>query len=264
MVDSVSLIITTYNWKEALDRVLLSVANQTVLPSEVVIADDGSRDDTRLMIQEKMSDFPCSLIHCWQEDKGFRAAAIRNKAIAQSKSDYVVMIDGDMILHQNFIRDHAAIARKGVMVQGGRVITSAETAQSILADDASIGFFTLGIGNRFNVLNSSLLSSVFSRTIHGLVGARTCNFAVWRDDLLRVNGFNEDFFGWGREDSELTARLLHIGKERLKLKFMATAYHLYHVENSRQCLAENDMLLEQCLREKWVWCDNGINKYLPM
>ncbi len=261
MVDSVALIITTYNWKEALQRVLLSVSNQVVLPSEVIVADDGSTDDTRLMVEALAKDFPCPLIHCWHEDKGFRAAAIRNKSIAQSTADYIVMIDGDMVLHPLFIKDHIAVAKKNIIVQGSRVITSPIAAQEILSGQATIGFFLRGISNRLNALNSSVLSCIFSRKVYGLKGAKTCNFAVWRDDLVAVNGFNEDFVGWGREDSELTARLLHAGKQRVKVKCMATAYHLYHDENSRHSLAQNDAILEQCIQNKKMWCDNGINKY---
>ena len=266
MANSASILITTYNWKEALDRVLASVLAQSELPKEVVIADDGSREDTKDLIDAYKKILPVPLIHCWQEDKGFRAAAIRNKAIANMTADYVIMIDGDMCLHPHFVRDHRRAAKKGVFVQGSRVITSRLVADKILSGELDpqsfMSFFTPGIGNRLNALNSSVLSKFFSRIDTQLKSTKTCNFSAWREDLIDINGFNEDYIGWGREDSDLVARLFHKGLKRIKLKFMANAYHLYHKENPRDHLSQNDTLLKQCLQSKQVRCENGLDKYI--
>ncbi len=259
---SVSLVITTYNWKDALEQVLLSVQRQQQLPQEVIVADDGSREDTKSLVETYQQAFPCPLVHCWQEDDGFRLSAIRNKAIAMATADYIVIVDGDMVLHPRFVRDHAVVARPNTFVQGSRVITSPEKAQKMLQGDRSVHLFSAGISNRLNAINSPFLSRCVSKIKNSLVATRGCNFAAWRKDLIEVNGCNESFTGWGREDSELTARLLHSGKQRLKLKFMATAYHLYHNENSRSSLSQNDTVLAKCLEEKWVRCDNGLDKYL--
>ena len=118
-----SLIITTYNWKEALELVLLSALSQSISPDEIIIADDGSRDDTKQLIENyiKKSDIP--IIHSWQEDNGFRAAQSRNKAISKSSYEYIILIDGDIILEQNFIRDHKRFAKKGFFSQGGRAVS---------------------------------------------------------------------------------------------------------------------------------------------
>ena len=93
-------------------------------------------------------------------------------------------------------------------------------------------------------------------------GVRTCNFAFWREDALAVNGFNEDFIGWGREDSEFTARLLNYGLMRRSVKFNALAYHLYHSRNDRSYLPENDRLLKDTIEQKRIWCEKGVNAYL--
>ena len=265
MSNSVSILITTYNWKEALEKVLLSVLNQSLMPKEVVIADDGSRKDTRNLIRDYQKLFPVPLIHCWQKDDGFRAAAIRNKAIAKITADYVIMIDGDMYLHPHFVKDHITAAKKGLFIQGSRVITNNNLATKILADKVdslrSLSIFSEGISNRINMLNSLLLSRLFSCIDTKMRSTKTCNFSAWREDLIEINGFNENYVGWGREDSDLVARLLHNGLRRMKLKFLATAYHLYHHENSRDQLSNNDRLLELCLKTKQIRCKNGIDKH---
>ena len=121
---NISLLISTYNWKEALRQSLLSIFNQTVLPHEILIADDGSTDDTRLLIDEMREISPVPIIHLWQEDDGFRVASIRNKAIARATGDYIVQIDGDIFVNKHFIQDHIEMAEEGYFVCGSRVLLS--------------------------------------------------------------------------------------------------------------------------------------------
>ena len=141
----VGLIISTYNWVKALSLVLDSVKRQTHLPDEVVICDDGSRSDTKNFIIDLQKIFPCSLKHVWQEDKGFRAAAIRNKGINELSSniDYVVVIDGDMILHNKFIEDHIRVAEKNCFIQGGRALISKNATMMIFTQKGSNDGFHL-------------------------------------------------------------------------------------------------------------------------
>ncbi|RBQ31269.1 family 2 glycosyl transferase [Arcobacter sp. FW59] len=259
---TVSLIITTYNWKEALDAVLKSVTKQIVLPDEVIVADDGSKIDTKKLIESWQKIFPVPLIHSWQEDDGFRAAQSRNKAIAKANSDFIVMIDGDMVLSKKFISDYKESAKIGYFIQGGRVITDKECSEKIISSDYIPHFFTKGIKNRKNTISCSFLSKLFSFERNSDKGTRTCNFGCWKKDLIEVNGFNNDFVGWGREDSEFVIRMLNAGKKRLYLKFVAVAFHLYHNENARASLKENDKLLQETIDKKLIFCENGINKYL--
>lgn len=109
----VSLVISTYNWKEALGLCLLSVTRQTVIPTEVIIADDGSRSDTKLLIEEFKNHFPCPIKHVWHEDNGWRKCIIMNKAFAVCEGDYIIEIDGDIIMHSHFIEDHVTEATPG-------------------------------------------------------------------------------------------------------------------------------------------------------
>lgn len=257
-----SLIITTYNWKEALKVVLETVKRQKLLPDEVIVADDGSREDTADVIKAVANGFPVPLIHCWQEDAGFRAAQSRNRAIAKSTGDYLIIIDGDIVLPQTFVADHVQHAKQGLFIQGGRVLFDHKISEQVIATGVFPAFFSRGIKNRKNLINSQLLSKLFSKISNSDKSTRSCNMSFWKEDVLTVNGFNQDFVGWGREDSEFTHRLLNLGKKRLYLKFSGVGYHLYHAENERGTLAENDKILADTIEQKRVYCDKGINQFI--
>ena len=259
----ISLIITTYNWKEALELSLRSVLKQNILPLEVIVADDGSREDTAELVRTVAANAPVPIIHSWQEDQGFRLARSRNRALARASGNYIILIDGDVLLEKHFIFDHQRVARPGFFVQGTRVLLNESLSAKVLREQhLGISFCTRGVENTKNCLRSDLLSKMFSFKSRRLRGVRTCNFAFWRRDAIVINGFNEAFVGWGREDSEFTARLIHNGLMRRNIKFNALAYHLYHPMNDRKNLEENDRLLEKTVREKLTWCDRGINQYL--
>ncbi|OGQ98795.1 MAG: hypothetical protein A2505_06585 [Deltaproteobacteria bacterium RIFOXYD12_FULL_55_16] len=257
----VSLIITTYNWQEALALVLASALRQTRLPDEIIVADDGSADGTSELVREVARQTPIPVHHCWQEDKGFRAARARNRAIAAATGEYVILIDGDIVPDRHFIEDHLLAARQGFFVQGGRVLLDQRRTRELLAGrEVNLSFFARGLANRKNALRSRLLSLFFSCQAHGLSGIKTCNFAFFRADALAVNGFAEDFEGWGREDSDFAARLLNYGSRRWNLRFQAVAFHLYHPVQSRERLPANDTLLARTVTDNLVWCVNGIQK----
>ncbi|MDX1809434.1 MAG: glycosyltransferase family 2 protein [Sulfurospirillaceae bacterium] len=259
-----SLIITTYNWPDALEQTLKSVLRQTHIPDEVIIADDGSTDATKALIEKFSLENPqLNIIHSWQEDEGFRASASRNKAIARSHCKYIVLVDGDMILEQNFISDHLKFAKDGYFTQGSRVLVKeAKTKEIFDGKVLKNSWLSCGISNRKNAIHSNVLSKIFSKKSQSLRGIKTCNFAFFREDCIRVNGFNEDFIGWGREDSEFAIRLLNSGIQRQNLRFNAVAFHLYHKENSRKMLEKNDEILQESVDKKLMWCQNGIDKYL--
>lgn len=256
----VALIITTYNWKDALSCVLESVLRQTHLPDEVIIADDGSKEDTRQLIENYKIKFPVPLIHSWQEDKGFRAARSRNLAIKMSSSDYLIFIDGDMYLDKSFIHDHQQAACNNSIIQGSRVITSPQRASKIISGEIP-AFFSSGISNRVNAISNRWLTKIASRGTQSLRGTKTCNIAFWKKDAVAVNGFNEDFVGWGREDTEFVVRMLNSGCSMIKQKFSCCAYHLYHEENRKQSLTGNDNILNKTIEKKAKICSNGLIKY---
>ncbi|ANP75003.1 family 2 glycosyl transferase [Vibrio crassostreae 9CS106] len=258
----VSLIITTYNWKEALSVVLDSVRQQVRLPDEVVIADDGSREDTKLLIEKYRRDFPVPIIHSWQPDDGFRAAESRNRAIAKASSDYIIIIDGDIYLPPHFIVEHVNAAMVDQFIQGGRVSLDQQLSHRLMTKGVVPKCWDRGIKNRKNMLRGYLLSKVTSRIWNEDKSTRSCNMSFWRSDALAVNGFNNAFVGWGREDSEFVYRMLNKGLNRLYLKFAGVGYHLYHEESPRSSLERNDRLFQNTINKKLIRCDDGIDRYL--
>ena len=261
----VSLIITTCNWKEALEVALLSAFDQTMLPDEIVVADDGSRSDTRDIIALLAKDAPVPILHSWQRDKGFRLARSRNRAIARATGDYVILIDGDVVMEKHFIEDHLAFRHPGFFVQGTRVLLKSALSERVLQNKGmEQAFCYKGVENKKNCLRSKLLAKMFSFSSRSLVGVKTCNFAFFKKDAIAVNGFNEEFVGWGREDSEFIVRLLNKGVRRQNMKFNGLVYHLYHPMNDRTRLQHNDHILQQTIAKQLTWCDKGINQYLGL
>ena len=117
----------------------------------------------------------------------------------------------------------------------------------------------MGLKNRKNCIHSKLLARIFSNKKNHLRSIKSCNMAFYRKDCLHVNGFNNDFEGWGREDSEFVARLINSGVKRKNIRFNAIQFHLWHNENSRKLLEKNDAILNESINNLTQWCENGIN-----
>ena len=256
-----SLVITTYNWPKALEACLNSALDQTVTPKEIIIADDGSKQETIDLVKRFQQSYPQSnIIHSWQEDKGFRAGMSRNRAISKATGNYIIIIDGDLILNKHFVEDHIKNMQKGCFIQGSRVITSPIAAKEIM-EGKKINLFTKGLKNNINMVRSKLLSKIFTKVDRNLRGVRSCNMSFFKDDLIRVNGFEEEIEGWGREDSELAVRLFNIGCKKKKLKFEALTCHLYHNENDRSRLKKNDEYLANAIENKKTKAKKGLDRY---
>ena len=259
----VSLVITTYNNPAALLLVLKSIEGQSLLPFSVVIADDGSDNNTKKLIKNFQLTTCLKIIHSWQKDKGFRAAKSRNKAIAESKADYIILVDGDVILHPEFVQDHINNAEIGFFIQGTRVLITQDATKNVYKRMRIIfSFFSHGIKNRKNAIHSDFLSKIFLKKKNHLSGVKTCNMSFFKEDCVNINGFNNDFEGWGREDSEFVVRLFNSGIVRKNLRFNAIQFHLWHFENSRALLKKNDVILNSSINSNSKWCNNGIDKYL--
>lgn len=258
-----SLVIATYNWPEALELVLLSVLNQSILPNDILIADDGSTQATKQLINNYSNKFQSGINHIWQEDKGFQKTSILNKAVAEANGDYIIQIDGDIVLHKHFISDHLSNAKKDNFIHGSRAfLSTTKTQQSITNANIDFSFFEKGMKNRMNCLRSNFLSFFFSTANKGLKGTRGCNFSFWKQDFINVNGYNEDMTGWGKEDTELSVRLMNSGLKKYKLKYLAICYHLHHNTASKEGLNINNLILAETISRKKTSCSNGINKYV--
>ena len=185
----ITLIITTYNWPEALFLVLKSIQEQSTLPDEIIIADDGSNKKTQEMISSFNYCSNLNIIHSWQKDIGFRASRCRNKAISKSSGDYIILIDGDVILHPKFIHDHIINAESGFFIQGCRSFLTKKISSSILINhNIHFSFLSSGVKNRKNIIYSSLLSRIFSTKYNNLKGIKSCNMSFYLKDFLSVNG----------------------------------------------------------------------------
>ncbi len=260
---NVSLIVTTYNWKEALNLVLLSARRQTVPPLEIIVADDGSGPDTEEVIRRHRAEAEFPIIHSRQEDRGFRAARSRNLALARAAGEYVILIDGDVVIHKDFVEDHLKFARRGFFAQGGRVLLSEELTRKALEEEIlDFHFSWRNLDKKKKAFHSEVLARMFNTKPAGVKGIRTCNFAFWADDALAVNGFNEDFTGWGREDGEFAARLLNNGVRRQNIRFHAITCHLHHPVRPLDSLPANDALLAETIEKKLVWRPNGLSNHL--
>lgn len=266
----VSLIVSTYNRADALEAVLVSICNLAINPSQVIIADDGSGAETEIIIAkyQKISSIP--ILHVWHPDEGFRVAEIRNKALALVKSGYVIMIDGDMILNRYFVKDHLNFAQKSFFIQGKRFLLTEKKTIELLTDPSTPFIPQWGdpdnehrLEKRLFAFRSPLLcrltSRRFKRKVHGL---RACNMSFFYEDLVRINGFNNLFTGWGVEDLELVERLFNAGIKRKDIAFSALAYHLHHKIESRESLPANKLILTETITNKSMWCENELNKFL--
>jgi glycosyltransferase involved in cell wall biosynthesis len=260
-----SLIVTTYDWPAALDLVLESALRQTVSPGEVFVADDGSDERTAIVVRGFIDRFRARGVpvhHVWHPDRGFRAAEIRNRALARARGDYILLVDGDCILHPAFTRSHLAFARPGAFVQGTRALLSEwRSARALSRRQTTFHALQAGISNRVNALSASWLSRVVPSSRDPLSGVRSCNMGFWRADAVRVNGFDERFVGWGREDSDFVARMTIAGVRRRKLKFGGIVYHLWHPERPRDALEVNDQLLAHTRQAGAIRAADGMDRH---
>jgi len=262
---SSSLIVATYNWPQALELCLLSIQQQKVLPGEVIIADDGSGEETARLIKSFRSSMPCPLRHVWQRDEGFRLGMIRNRAMASARGNYLIQIDGDLVLHPAFTEDHLSAAKPGHFIAGSRVMIGKDLSEKVLKNkQLNFSLFAGGLGNKANGLHLPGLARLLHmiKQEKGLYNLRGCNMSFWKKDILTVNGYNEDIVGWGREDTELVIRLYNKGIHRSWFKLQGIVYHIYHKEFDRSTLLRNDAIVKQALENKSSWCDKGINQYL--
>ncbi len=257
-INKVALVISTFNWPSALELVLETVLRQTRIPDEILIADDGSYDATRQVVEYYRDVYRLPIKHIWQEDQGFRKSLIINKAIRQTRCDYIIQIDGDMLLHRSFVADHVAAATPDCFIQGARVLVEPElTRKMIQAGLAPLHPWTKGIKNRLNATHLPFLSFLFNRKTTSNQNIKACNLAFWRADYVLVNGYNNEFLGWGWEDVEFATRLLQAGLKKRRLKLAGVAYHLHHASATRQHLRENEIrFLETTKNPHWV-CPNG-------
>lgn len=265
-----SVIVTTYNRPDALRAVLDGLAAQGDRDFEVRVADDGSRDETRALVEATAIAFPVPLTDLWQEDAGFRAGAARNRAAAEARGDYLVFLDGDCIPRNDFIARHRQLAEPGWMVAGNRILLSEKFTSDALAAGTPLHAWQMsqwqaaadrGDINRTLPLRSLPLGALRKLAARRWQRVRTCNLGVWRRDFETVNGFDETFQGWGYEDSDLAVRLLNAGVRRKEGAFATGVLHLWHRENDRRAEGDNWDRLQQRIGDHTTRAESGLDQY---
>ncbi len=266
-----SVIVSTYNRPDALRLVLLGLDEQDIDAFEVVVADDGSTKETAEIIERLRGRVRYRLKHAWQEDRGFRAARARNLGVLQAEGDYLIFLDGDCVPLRDFVRGHRWLSGRGWWVPGHRVELGAGLTEQVLTQGLPVTRWPLwrwaiakyrGQADR-TVAALRLRTQVFrKRRPHKWKGAKTCNLGIWRDDFMRVDGMDESYVGYGREDSDLVIRLINAGVYRKEGRCATPILHLWHPDQDRSAWGANDALLSEALESGVTRARRGISQHM--
>ena len=267
---TISVVITTYNRPDALTAVVEACFLQDDKNFEIIIADDGSGANTRDCIDRLRARSPVPLKHVWQPDEGFRAAMARNRGTLAATGDYIIFLDGDCIPQRDFIARHRALAQPGFLVSGSRILLSQRFTEQVLAEHIDVP--ALGLfdklryrlrGDMNKVLQLMLRWPDLGRIRRKFSWRRikSCNLAVWRADLEKVNGFDESFVGWGHEDSDLVVRLFHAGVLRKDGALATEVLHLWHREARRDEESSNRKVVLQRAADKTTQATRGLREH---
>ena len=212
---SASVIVSTYNDLEILEATLAALARQTHLDFELILADDGSNQDYAPVLHKWAPHFGFGIKHVTHDKRGFRRARILNRAIAVSRRERLLFLDMDCLPHRDFVRNHLRYGALGMVITGRRVDLNrqaAPKASQILKRGLglnAISLLQLGLRGKARRIEHGFVAPVlYESWYRELLGF---NFSIARAEMLELNGFNEEFEGWGGEDTELYVRVLHKG-----------------------------------------------------
>ncbi|MDR0995628.1 MAG: glycosyltransferase family 2 protein [Tannerella sp.] len=266
----VDVIISTYNQPRWLQKTLWGYANQSCRDFGLLIADDGSDEETRRLIESfRAEGFP--LRHIWHPDEGFRKTEILNKAVLASAADYLIFTDQDCVPRSDFVATHLAYAEAGRFLSGGYFRLPGEVSKQLTHEDIASGrafavawLVSQGVGRNFK-MTKLFHSAAFARFMNAMTPTRAtwngCNASCFREDLLAVNGFNEQM-RYGGEDREFGERMSNRGIRGKQLRYSAVCLHLYHERpyKSAKAIQANDLIRKEVRRQKVTWTPYGIVK----
>jgi glycosyltransferase involved in cell wall biosynthesis len=266
-----SVIISTYNQPEWLKKVLHGYLYQTFTDFEVLIADDGSDEKTREVIAyfEQIADFPIK--HVWHADEGYRRQTILNVALLEAQHEYILMTDGDCIPRPDFLEVHARHARPGHFLSGGYCKLPMDLSQHLSPEDIESGrAFDVSYLRRHGLREFSPIFKLglpvsMGRLMDKLIPTKAtwnnCNASGWTEDLIAVNGFNEDM-QYGGADRELGERLANRGITGVQIRYQAIVLHLDHKRGYKtpETMKKNQAIRDEVIASRSVWCPNGIYK----
>ncbi len=268
MAELISVVVSTYNREDALAAALRSLSRQTDRGFEVVVADDGSGPETAALVESWIPRFGVPLSRVWHEDRGFRLAEIRNRAILACRGDYCIFLDGDCVARPDFIAAHRRLAEPGWFVAGNRVLLSRDLTERVLRQHLEpetwgiAAWLSQRLGGEINRLAPVLplpLGPLRRINATRWQGARGGNLAIRKGDLLRVDGFDAEFGGWGLEDSDIILRLIRGGVRRKDGRFATGVLHLWHPENDRSQLPRNQRALDASIASAATRARRGLS-----
>ena len=270
--DRIAVVVATYNQPRMLAAVLEGYLAQRDPGFELLVADDGSTGETAELVAAFARRAPFAVRHVWQEDRGFRLAASRNRAIAATAAGYVILTDGDCIPPSDFVAAHRRLREPGRFLGGNRILLREGFSRRVLDEGLPIHRWTArdwvaarrsGQVNRLLPLARVPLGPVRRLRGRNWPAARGCNISAYRSDLERVNGFDEAYEGWGMEDSDLAIRLIRAGVLYKSARLAAPLFHLWHREYDRSRLPENQRQLRELLESDRVRARRGLDRYAP-
>ncbi|MEO6348698.1 MAG: glycosyltransferase family 2 protein [Aquaticitalea sp.] len=269
MTIDTSIIISTYNSPEWLEKVLCGYNNQTYRQFEIVIADDGSKQDTFNIIKKLQAEVFYKIVHIWQEDNGFQKTKILNKAIVNCTTPYIVMSDGDCIPRSDFVEQHVKYRQEGCFLSGGYFKLPIDISKRITKEDIYTNTcFDLSWlkekGLKSSFKNNKLSSKGFKAWLLNKVTPTKAtwnghNSSGWKADILAVNGFDERM-QYGGEDRELGERMMNSGIKPIQLRYTAICLHLDHSRGyiDAEALEKNKLIRKTTDKEHKKWTDFGI------
>jgi len=273
-MNDLTVIFTTYNSPAWLEKVLWGFSCQRFDAFKIIIADDGSGPETAALIERMRDETGLQIEHVWQRDDGFRKCRVLNKAILQAESDYLVFTDGDCIPRADFLEVHAENAERGRYVSGSYYRLPMEASEAIQRDDILSGrCFDVawlrehGLPRSQKTLKlraSARQARFLNRFTFTNCIFRGSNAAAWRDDILRVNGFDERM-QYGGLDRELGVRLVNAGVRPKHVRYNAICLHLDHARGYRdeELVASNRALRLHNQRNGVSWTEHGIQELQP-
>lgn len=265
---TIGVIISTFNNPEWLRKTLYGYITQSHKSFELIIADDGSNEETRELIDSFRENFP-KLKHIWQPDNGFQKTKILNKALLAAESDYLIFTDQDCIPRQDFIETHMRYAQPGFFLSGGYVRLPMSISKQLSKEDIfSQRVFDLKWlrrqGLKGSLKNTKLSKSAFFTSLMNIITPTKatwngCNASGWRQDMLHINGFNEQM-QYGGEDREFGERLFNLGIKSKQLRYSVVCVHLDHQRPYKHeaTLRQNKLIWEQTRKTRLIQTSYGI------
>lgn len=266
-----SVIISTYNQPKWLELVLHSYNIQTESNFELIIADDGSDEETKAVIDTFSKQTDLNVIHVWQEDKGFRKTIILNKAIVASNSEYLIFTDGDCIAREDFVETHLKLMQPNCALSGGYFKLTETLSQSInktIIDSQKCfdkkWLLSKGQPKTFK-LNKLTKSEVKANLLNALTPTKATfdgmNVSCYKKDIVAVNGFDERM-QYGGEDREVGERMMNKGVRFKQVRYSTICVHLHHERPYKNEEAEvlNLKIRQETKRNKSTYTKFGINK----